>query len=242
MAIKVLIVDDSQKLRELLSEYLMMSGMEVVSLEDGAFVLETIASCRPDVVILDIIMPGKDGYLVLKDIRERFSLPIIMLTARGEDSDKIVGLELGADDYLSKPFNPRELEARIKAVNRTYQAGKIKENTGKHNELSIDRDRSIKIGDYLLNSFDYTLSYKDRKTELSAMEFKIMVALMRRANRIFSRDELMNISGGPNNFVCDRSIDAHISRIRLKIKAIGGNQETVKTVRGIGYMYVDKNN
>ena len=122
MAITVLVIDDSSKIRELLTEYLEIVGMKVITLADGKQVMETIETYHPDVVILDIIMPGIDGFSVLKRIKKKYILPVIMLTARGEDTDKIVGLELGADDYLTKPFNSRELEARIKASLRAYRS------------------------------------------------------------------------------------------------------------------------
>lgn len=239
MAITVLVVDDNSKIRELLTEYLEIVGMKVVVLPDGEQVMKTIETHKPDVVILDIIMPGQDGLSILKDIKSKYILPVIMLTARGEDTDKIVGLELGADDYLTKPFNSRELEARIKASMRAYRFVKYdKEYDAQTSELNSP-EKTILEGSFALNTANHTLTIKDNEILLSSMENKLLSALMSRPKRIFSRETLINIINDDTSIVAfDRSIDAHVSRLRTKIKAIGGNSESIKTIRSSGYMFV----
>ena len=239
MAITVLVVDDNPKIRELLTEYLEIVGMKVLALADGEQVMETIETHHPDVVILDIIMPGEDGFSVLKSIKRKYIVPVIMLTARGEDTDKIVGLELGADDYLTKPFNSRELEARIKATLRAYHfVVPGTQNDVLTSEFSTT-EKIISEGCFILNIANQTLTINETETLLSTMENKLLRALMSRPKRIFSRETLINIiNEGPNIVAFDRSIDAHVSRLRAKIKAIGGDPESVKTIRGSGYMFV----
>jgi two-component system, OmpR family, phosphate regulon response regulator OmpR len=222
-----------------LTEYLQLVGMNVIVLEDGKRVIETIETQHPDVVILDIIMPGKDGLSILKSIKRKYILPVIMLTARGEVTDKIVGLELGADDYLTKPFNSRELEARIKATLRAYRSIKL---DTKHavstSELNTPGE-TILEGCFRLNTANHTLTINETDILLSVMENRLLRALMSRPKQIFSRETLINIiNDGPDIIAFDRSIDAHISRLRAKIKAIGGDSKSVKTIRGSGYMFV----
>jgi two-component system phosphate regulon response regulator OmpR len=241
MAITVLVVDDNPKIRELLSEYLEIVGMKVIALADGEQVMEAIETHHPDVVILDIIMPGKDGFSVLKSIKRKYILPVIMLTARGEVTDKIVGLELGADDYLTKPFNSRELEARIKATLRAYRSVAL---GTKHDVLTSEfstTEKTISEGCFILNIANQTLTINETETLLSTMENKLLSALMSRPKQIFSRETLINIINDDSSIVAfDRSIDAHVSRLRAKIKATGGDPESVKTIRGSGYMFVSE--
>jgi len=239
MAITVLVIDDSSKIRELLTEYLEIVGMKVITLTDGKQVMETIETYHPDVVILDIIMPGIDGFGILKRIKKTYVLPVIMLTARGEDTDKIVGLELGADDYLTKPFNSRELEARIKASLGAYRSIMLDK---EYETLTSDFSTTGKVileGDFFLNITNQTLTINETEILLSNMENKLLRALMSQPKRILSRETLINIINDDLNIVAfDRSVDAHVSRLRTKIKAIGGDSESIKTIRGRGYMFV----
>ncbi len=183
-------------------------------------------------IILDIMLPKRDGLEVLKEIRMEFSVPVIMLTAKGEDADRIVGLELGADDYLPKPFNPRELLARIKAVLRRLP----------------DRDRSkarrdenmfIEAGGLMLNKAKQTLLVEDKEVELSSTEYKLLEALMENPNKVMSRDQLMNLARGRDFMAFDRSIDVHISKLRGKLEPDPRSPQRIKTVWGTGYMFVD---
>jgi len=229
---KILLVDDDAKLRKLLREYLKGYGFHIMTLADGLSVAKKIREESPDMIILDIMLPKRDGLEVLKEIRMEFSVPVIMLTAKGEDADRIVGLELGADDYLPKPFNPRELLARIKAVLRRLP----------------DRDRSkarrdenmlIEAGGLMLNKAKQTLLIEDKEVELSSTEYKLLEALMENPNRVMSRDQLMNLARGRDFMAFDRSIDVHISKLRAKLEPDPRSPQRIKTVWGTGYMFVD---
>ena len=232
MAEKVLLVDDDKKLRNLLKEYLEGYGYRVLTLVDGSAVPETIKKESPDIVILDVMMPVKDGLNVLKEIRMTFAIPVIMLTAKGEAADRIVGLELGADDYLPKPFDPRELLARIKAVLRR----------GLQNEEEGAQDASLVInaGGLALNRAKQTLSVEDKEVGLSSTEFKILEALMTHPNTVLSRDRLLNLARGRDFMAFDRSVDVHISKLRAKLDAYPRFRKIIKTVWGTGYMFVDE--
>lgn len=232
MGKKVLIVDDDEKLQRLLKEYLEGYGFEILALFDGSAVLETIARERPEITILDIMLPGKDGLEVLKDIRKGSSLPVIMLTAKGEDADRIVGLELGADDYLPKPFNPRELLARIKAIFRRLPRQEKA-------EVPEDERFIISAGGLVLNKAKRNLSIEGREIELSSTEYELLKALMEHPNVVMSRDELMNLARGRDFMAFDRSIDVHISKLRAKLESESRFPKRIKTVWGIGYMFVD---
>ena len=230
---KILIVDDDVRLQERLKEYLTGHGFSIISLTKGSRAIEKIQKERPDLIVLDIMMPDKDGIEVLKEIRTDFLTPIIMLTARGEDVDRIIGLELGADDYMPKPFNPRELLARIKAIlRRTNQ-----EKSAKNIKTSQD---TIKAGTLILNKTNHILSKGDKKIELTTTEYKFMEIMMERPNIIFSRDRLMNLAQDRQLLAFDRSIDVHISRLRTKIEKITGDKNRIKTYRGSGYMFVNE--
>ena len=232
MGKKVLLVDDDEKLRKLLREYLEGYDYQVVTLADGMSVLKTIKGESPDMVILDIMLPKKDGLEVLKEIRMVFTLPVIMLTAKGEDADRIVGLELGADDYLPKPFNPRELVARMKAVWRRSIPGEKREDRQ-------DEDIFIKAGGLTLNRAKQTILVDEKEVELSSTEYKILEALMIHPNTVLNRDQLMNIARGRDFMAFDRSIDVHISKLRAKVESDPRSPKCIKTVWGTGYMFVD---
>jgi two-component system phosphate regulon response regulator OmpR len=232
MAEKVLLVDDDEKLRNLLKEYLEGYGYRVLTLVDGSAVPETIKKETPDIVILDIMMPVKDGLDVLKEIRGTYTIPVIMLTAKGEATDRIVGLELGADDYLPKPFDPRELLARIKAVLR--RGLPMEEGDAKDESLIIN------VGGLTLNRARQTLSVEDKEVELSSTEYKILEALMVHPNTVLSRDRLLNLARGRDFMAFDRSVDVHISKLRAKLDAYPRYRKIIKTVWGTGYMFVDE--
>lgn len=230
MGKKVLLIDDDEKLLNLVKEYLEGYGYQVLTLSDGSAVLKTISEESPDMVILDIMLPEKDGLDVLKEIRMDYSVPVIMLTAKGEHADRIVGLELGADDYLPKPFNPRELLARVRAVLRRPP---------RLDDLEIRDDKLIKVGGMSLNTAKQILLLENKEVELSSTEYKILVALMRHPNVVMTRDQLMNLARGRDFMAFDRSIDVHISKLRAKLKLFPNYEKCIKTVWGTGYMFVE---
>jgi two-component system phosphate regulon response regulator OmpR len=232
MEIKALIIDDDDRLRKLLKEYLEDNGFNIIELADGSSVLKKISSESPDIIILDIMLPGKDGLEVLREIRRDHATPIIMLTAKGEDTDRIVGLELGADDYLPKPFNPRELLARIKAILRRAAGGD-------KNDLPRKDKLLIKAGGLVLNRAKQTVYMEGNEFELSSAEFQILEVLMKNPNNVLSRDQLMNLARGKEFMAFDRSIDVHISKLRSKLERDPRSPEKIKTVWGSGYMFVD---
>ncbi len=227
---KVLIVDDDTKLRSLLVKYLEGYGFETSTLADGSAVLNTIEVEKPGLVILDIMLGRENGLDILKEIRRKSSVPVIMLTAKGEDTDRIVGLELGADDYLAKPFNPRELLARMNSVLRRSSDGL---------ESGLDKEEKalLKAGGLVLNTAKRTLVVDGTEAVLSSTEYQMLKALMTHPNTVFSRDELMNMARGKDFLAFDRSIDVHISNLRAKIGAISPEmKKRIKTVWGTGYM------
>jgi two-component system phosphate regulon response regulator OmpR len=231
MTKKILIIDDDIKLIELLSEYLGGNQFDVSYILDGLNAVSKIESLAPDLIILDYMMPGKDGLEVLRDIRATYELPVIMLTARGDETDRIVGLELGADDYLPKPFNPRELLARIKAVLRRNVTSSLQSFTNK--------DLVIQVGDIILNKATHTIEANGNIIDLSTTEFKILEVLMKNPNRVLSRDQIMNMAQGKDFMAFDRSIDIHISKLRSKIETDPSSPKRIKTIWGTGYMFVE---
>ncbi|HEY3276698.1 MAG TPA: response regulator [Syntrophorhabdaceae bacterium] len=232
MGNRVLIIDDDEKLRNLLGEYLKDHGFLTTCLADGDNVLGALSADSPDLVILDIMLPGKDGLEVLKEIRRDHQLPVIMLTARGDDTDRIVGLELGADDYLPKPFNPRELLARMKAVLRRS----VNEDRGGGEK---SRHAIIDAAGISLNTAKQTVIAEGREMELSTAEFRVLEVLMKHPNTVMSRDQLMTLARGRDFTAFDRSIDVHISKLRSKIEADPAQPKRIRTVWGSGYMLVD---
>jgi two-component system phosphate regulon response regulator OmpR len=232
MGNKVLIIDDDEKLRKLLKEYLEGNGFKVLTLADGSDVKKTLQKELPEMVILDIMLPGKDGLEVLKEIRMAGTLPVIMLTAKGDQTDRIVGLELGADDYLPKPFNPRELLARMKAVLRRA----VPEDRDK---VRKKEETLLKGGGVTLNRAKQTILIEGKELELSSTEYKILEVLMRHPNVVFSRDQLMNLARGRDFMAFDRSIDVHISKLRAKLEPDPRSPIRIKTVWGAGYMFID---
>ena len=223
----VLLVEDDARLGAMVAEYLGQHELEVTVAPDGERGLAALRRGRFDVVLLDVMLPGMDGLEVCRRIRaapEWSALPILMLTARGEDVDKIVGLELGADDYLAKPFNPRELLARIRAVLR-------------RGAPETPRTRMVAGG--LVIDFDAReVTVDGRRVVLTHHEFELLAALARAAGRVLSREQLMDALKGQDYEAFDRSIDVHVSKLRAKIEKDARAPRYVKTVRGVGYALV----
>jgi two-component system response regulator CpxR len=226
MANRVLIVDDDVELCALLTEFLTGELYEVASHHSGNHAVERALEGGFSLIVLDVMLPGVSGFEILRQIRRRSDLPVILLTARGEDVDRIVGLELGADDYLAKPFNPRELGARIHAVLRRLQPRR----TG-------DDVRVTTIGDLTLDRGARTVIKDGQPVQLTTVEFDLLSLLLLSAGKVVSREAIAESVLGRKFDGVDRSIDMHISRLRRKLEG-PGDLERIKTVRGSGYIYV----
>ena len=224
----ILIIDDDAELCELVGEYLEDEGFEVEFVHDGAAGVERCLATVPELVILDVMLPGLGGFAVLGKIRETSKVPVIMLTARGEEVDRIVGLEMGADDYLPKPFNPRELVARIRAILRRVRGDA--EPTGEAAVISID-DLEMDIGARRVRC-------AADEVDLTGAEFAVLEILVRAAGTVVSRDELSRQALGRRASAFDRSLDVHLSNLRRKLGALPDGGDRIKTVRGVGYLYV----
>lgn len=223
---RILMVEDDQALAAMVAEYLGKSGMEVVTRADAAGGLGALERGNYDAVLLDVMLPDRDGFEVCRAIRAVSSVPILMLTARGEETDRIVGLELGADDYLPKPFNPRELLARLRAVLRRSEKGgaRRREALLRFGRLEIDRDARV-----------VRIDGEDRI--LTGYQFDLLLALADNAGRVMSRDALMGKVKGNEHEAFDRSIDVHVSRIRAAIEDDPQKPRRILTIRGTGYLF-----
>jgi DNA-binding response OmpR family regulator len=222
MALRVLLIDDDARLFELLKSYLGQNGCDIAHAADGSKGMRMLEADAYDAVLLDVMMPGIDGLEVCKRIRTKSSIPILMLTAKGDETDRVVGLELGADDYIPKPFNPRELLARLRAVLRRASPENISKQLTAGN-IAIDvAGRAVKVNGV--------------PAELTGLEFDILVALVRRAGRVVPREALLSEAGRGDVTVGERTVDVHISHLRQKLGDDSRVPKLIKTVRGIGYM------
>ncbi len=221
MTLRALLIDDDVRLANLLRAYLAPHEVTLAHATDGARGLALVDAGGIDVVLLDIMMPGLDGLEVLRRLRAKSALPVVMLTARGDETDRVVGLELGADDYLAKPASPRELLARIRAVLRRV-APRAPDERLVVGDLEIDPSaRSARIGERVL--------------ALTGLEFDLLLALAQRAGRVVSRDDLWNLAGRGDTVVGDRTLDVHVSHLRAKLGDDARDPKRLRTVRGAGY-------
>jgi DNA-binding response OmpR family regulator len=227
----ILIIDDDTDLCELLRDYLTPEGFVVEAVHSGAEGVDRAVSGQYSLVVLDVMLPGINGFEVLRRIRAASRIPVLMLTARGEDVDRIVGLEIGADDYLPKPFNPRELVARIRAVLRRAESERQSQV-----QSQTDAGRLI-VGDIELVTGTRTVLRSGKNVELTSVEFAILETLLRLAGQVVSRDDLVKQALGRNLSAYDRSIDVHVSSLRKKLGQRTDESERIKTVRNIGYQY-----
>jgi two-component system, OmpR family, response regulator CpxR len=219
--VNILLVDDDVELCALLSEFLKREGFAVECVNDGPSGLERAMQTGVDLVVLDVMLPGLDGFEILRRLRASSRVPVIMLTARGEDVDRIIGLEIGADDYLAKPFNPRELAARIRAILRRYEA-----------RPAASPSSRIEVNGIGLDPASREVFSNGKHIELTTFEFDILEMLMRSAGRVLSRDALMENFYNRKATPFDRSIDMHISHLRKKLER---GDSIIKTIRGVGY-------
>ena len=223
-ALTALLVEDDVRLAALTADYLGGHGVVVTRAADGVAGLEEALRHPYDVVLLDLLLPGKDGLDVCRELRSRSDVPIIVLTARGDAADRVLGLEIGADDYVSKPFSPRELLARIRAVVRRAR-GQVG-----------PKVKPVRVGDLALDPGARRATVSDREITLTGYEFSLLYALASRPGRVLSREQLIDLAGGSLDEAFDRSVDVHVSRLRHKLGDDPKNPRVLKTVRGAGYM------
>ena len=226
----ILIVDDDREIRSLLSDSLTGSGYRVSAAANGAAMMQTMAVARIDLVVLDIMMPGENGLSICRRLRAAGTMPVIMLTSKTEEIDRIIGLEIGADDYLPKPFSTRELLARVRAVLRRTAMAPAGSPSGSK--------RIFEFAGWRLNATRRQLhSPADALVDLRTAEFDLLLALVERRDHVLTRDQLLDIARGRAASACDRSIDVHISRLRHRIEADPKNPELIQTVRNGGYTF-----
>ncbi len=225
----ILIVDDDAEIRDLLSQYLVKSGFRVTAVADGRGMWQALDAGRTDLIVLDVMLPGDDGLTLCRNLRARSDTPVIMLTARGDETDRIVGLEMGADDYLAKPFSARELLARIKAILR--RARSLPEN------LQAERARHLHFADWALDTAHrHLVSATGVVTPLSGAEYRLLRIFLGHPNRVLNRDQLVDLTQGKEADPLDRSIDVQVSRLRHRLNDDPREPRLIKTVRGEGYV------
>jgi two-component system response regulator CpxR len=226
---RILIIDDDFELCTLVSEYLAAEGFRVEAVHDGETGLQRATVGNYLLIVLDVMLPGMSGFDVLRRLRATSRIPVLLLTARGEDVDRIVGLEIGADDYLPKPFNPRELVARIRAILRRSAADP--------KALGAPRPPEIlRVGDIELDPATRTVRHSGDPVELTSVEFNLLEVLLREAGRVVTREQLVSAVLSRKFSPFDRSIDMHVSKVRKKLGDTNGEEEHIKTVRGVGYI------
>ncbi|HEY8798856.1 MAG TPA: response regulator transcription factor [Candidatus Dormibacteraeota bacterium] len=222
MSSKVLVVDDEDHIVELARIYLTREGYEVEGVGDGSQALARFTQLKPDLVILDIMLPGSDGLAICKEIRKQSQVPIIMLTARDEVTDKVVGLEVGADDYLTKPFHPQELVARAKALLRRAR-------------VEPDAPKLIRAGKLEVDLERHEVRHEQAKVQLRPKEFDLLTLLARHPGRVFQRSELLDLVWGYDFPGYTRTVDVHVQQLREKLSAAGITEPSIETVWGVGY-------
>ncbi len=226
----ILIVDDDSEIRELLSRFLSKHDFRVTTAKDGREMRQAMTDWSFDLLVLDLMMPGEDGLSLCRHVRSESRMPIIMLTAMGEDVDRIIGLEVGADDYMAKPFNPRELAARIKAVLRRSSSSLLSDNV----EARPDK---VMFAGFQLDPITRTLQRDSESIVLTAGEYDLLIAFVDHPRRVLNRDQLLDMARGRAAIPFDRSIDVQVGRLRRKIEPDPKNPILIKTVRGGGYMF-----
>ena len=224
---RVLVVDDDAELRELAEAYLTQQGFDVAAVADGAAMDARLAQEKFDLLILDLMLPGEDGLSIAKRLKGRIDIPIIMVSAQGEDVDRIVGLEVGADDYIGKPFNPRELLARIRAVLRRARSRPVSDGQGS----------LVRFGDFELDLGAHRLSRHGEMVALTSGEFDLLAILARHPNKVLDRDRILDLLTGAERSPFDRSIDVRVTRLRSKIEPDPSRPIYIKTIWGKGYLF-----
>ena len=224
----ILIADDNQDITDILSTYALKEGLEPIVAADGEQALNLFHQKKPAVVLLDVMMPKEDGYEVCRRIRSESNVPVILITARGEDFEKIMGLDIGADDYIVKPFSPSEVMARVRAVMRRMK--KNEATPGKAGNI-------IHVADLTINLDEYTLHIGDKKLNLTKKEIETMWILAGNPNKVYTRDNLLDSLWGFDYFGDSRTVDSHIKRLRAKLASVDHPDWSIKTIWGVGYKF-----
>ncbi|MCE2573039.1 response regulator [Motilimonas eburnea] len=224
---QILIVDDDKEIRELLQQYLSKSGFDVATAEEGVAMFQCLSQNQPDLIILDVMMPGDDGFTLCQKIRRDSNVPIIMLTANSDETDRVIGLEIGADDYIAKPFSPRELLARIKALLRRAQFSASAE------------ARYIHFANWRLDTQKRNLLSEDgEELALSGADYNMLMLFLQHPNQILDRDTISDATRGREALPMERGIDVQLSRLRQRLGDNGKNPKLIKTIRGAGYVLI----
>ncbi|CUA99888.1 response regulator [Thiomonas bhubaneswarensis] len=231
---RILVVDDDPELRAMLRDYLVGNGYEVDLAAHGEAMRESLARARPQAVILDIMLPGEDGLALARELRRDGDLPILMLSARGDEIDRVIGLEVGADDYLPKPFSPRELLARLRALLRRAPSGALAEPQQRTDAAAQGVKR---FGPFVIDAPGFRLLRDGRDVGLSVAEFTLLQVMAEHPNRVLSRDQLIDWLKGYERDAFDRSIDVRVTRLRRKIEPDAAHPVYIRTIRGQGYLF-----
>lgn len=230
----ILVVEDEEPILDLISKYLAAEGFTVVNARDGIAALAQARTTHPALIVLDVMLPGMDGLEVCRRIQQESDVYILMLTARTEEIDKIVGLSVGADDYLTKPFSPRELVARVKAILRRSRP------VGTNSERTPIPDRTLRFDTLTIDPDTRQVCFNDAVVDLTAREFDLLYALAEYPGRVFNRDQLLERVWGHDFAGIDRVVDVHIGLLRRKLETDAANPTLIQTVRGVGYKFVAK--
>ncbi|MGB5446453.1 MAG: response regulator transcription factor [Psychromonas sp.] len=229
---QVLVVDDDQAIRELLAEYLAKNNFSVITAEDGIEMDQKLLTNTPDIIILDIMLPGDDGFILCQRIRQTSHVPIIMLTANSDETDRVLGLEIGADDYIAKPFSPRELLARIKALLRRSQF------VGEQNKIT-EKARYLFFANWKFDTQKHHLvDENNEQISLTGADFQLLKLFLENVNVPISRDQICQALHGRDAFANERGIDVHLSRLRQCLKDDAKSPKIIKTMRGAGYVFI----
>jgi DNA-binding response OmpR family regulator len=224
---KILVVEDESKIARLVSDYLAHAGFETLVAGDGDTALASVRRAKPDLVVLDLSLPGRDGLDVARTLRQTSTVPIVMLTARGDEIDRVVGLELGADDYVVKPFSPKELVARVRAVLRRTETARAR------------GPEVLRVADVEVDLGRMRVSVGGRPVELTTTEFQLLAVLVREPGRVFTRGQLLDAVHGVAFESYERAVDAHVKNIRKKLEPTPGRPRYLLTVHGVGYRFAD---
>lgn len=220
--LRILIVEDESRLATVLADYLRAAGFNTETLANGLDVVPAVRARPPDLILLDLMLPGRDGLDICRELRSFFSAPIVMVTARVEEVDRLLGLELGADDYICKPYSPREVVARVRAILRRSQRDAVP--AAPPSALVIDEKQ-------------YRASYQGQRLELTPVEFRLLRALAATPGRVYSRTQLMDQLYADHRAVTDRTVDSHIRNLRRKLDAVSPDHELIRSVYGVGYSF-----